>query len=105
MVHVWFSLGAICQEQFWWCSEVWRWLRLEQLCYTYVVQIGVARYMVCRFSFCSAWVQLCKVSVYVVNMCVLQGVARVHLVQLWFSFGLYCGGLTVVGSVLVHEVI
>ena len=44
-------------------------------------------------------------SVYVVNMCVLQGVARVHLVQLWFSFGLYCGGLTVVGSVLVHEVI
>ena len=37
--------------------------------------------------------------------CVLQGVARVHLVQLWFSFGLYCGGLTVVGSVLVHEVI
>ena len=42
---------------------------------------------------------------YVVNMCVLQGVARVHLVQLWLSFGLYCGGLTVVGSVFVHQVI
>ena len=36
---------------------------------------------------------------------VLQGVARVQLVQLWLSFGLYCGGLTAVGSVFVHQVI